>query len=86
MRTFRGKIRTTKSVFIVCAFSLFSIQLHAQTIYFPPLTGSAWDTIAPQTLGYCQPKIDSLYNFLEANNSKAFILLKGGKIVLEKYL
>ena len=57
----------------------------AQNIYFPPLTGNTWDTIAPQSLGYCQPKIDSLYNFLEQNNSKAFILLKDGKIVLEKY-
>ncbi|MFM7467753.1 MAG: serine hydrolase [Crocinitomicaceae bacterium] len=57
----------------------------AQTIYFPPTSGTQWDTIAPQTLGYCQPKIDSLYNFLEQNNSKAFILLKDGKIVLEKY-
>ena len=85
MRTFRGKIRTMKSLFIVCTFSLLSIQLHAQTMYFPPLTGSTWDTIDPQILGYCQPKIDNLYNFLEANNSKAFILLKDGKIVLEKY-
>lgn len=36
-------------------------------------------------MGYCQPKIDSLYDFLEAENTKAFILLKDGKIVLEKY-
>jgi CubicO group peptidase (beta-lactamase class C family) len=68
---------------LILVYSL--IDFKAQTIYFPPLTGSSWDTIAPQTLGYCQPKIDSLYNFLEQNNSKAFILLKDGKIVLEKY-
>ena len=64
---------------------LFAFGSVAQTIYFPPLTGNTWDTIAPQSLGYCQPKIDSLYNFLDQNNSKAFILLKDGKIVLEKY-
>jgi CubicO group peptidase (beta-lactamase class C family) len=68
--------------FIIC---VGFINVSAQTIYFPPLTGNTWDTIAPQTLGYCQPKIDSLYNFLAVNNSKAFILLKDGKIVLEKY-
>jgi CubicO group peptidase (beta-lactamase class C family) len=68
---------------LIVVYSL--IDFKAQTIYFPPLTGSSWDTIAPQTLGYCQPKINSLYNFLEQNNSKAFILLKDGKIVLEKY-
>lgn len=61
------------------------VSLYAQTIYFPPLIGNTWDTITPETLGYCQPKVDSLYNFLEQNNSKAFILLKDGKIVLEKY-
>jgi CubicO group peptidase (beta-lactamase class C family) len=70
--------------FISFCFSLM-INTRAQNIYFPPLTGNTWDTIAPQSLGYCQPKIDSLYNFLEQNNSKAFIILKDGKIVLEKY-
>ena len=64
---------------------VLALQAKSQTIYFPPISGNTWDTIAPQTLGYCQPKIDSLYNFLEQNNSKAFILLKDGKIVLEKY-
>jgi CubicO group peptidase (beta-lactamase class C family) len=64
---------------------VLALQAKSQTIYFPPLTGGTWDTIAPQALDYCQPKIDSLYTFLEQNNSKAFILLKDGKIVLEKY-
>ena len=64
---------------------ILSFKFIAQTIYFPPTTGNIWDTISPQTLGYCQPKIDSLYSYLEVNNTKAFILLKDGKIVLEKY-
>ena len=74
-----------KRLFIIIFVAYLTFDFTAQTIYFPPLTGSSWDTIAPQDLGYCQPKIDSLYNFLEQNNSKAFILLKDGKIVLEKY-
>lgn len=66
---------------------IFSLPLcnHAQSLYFPPLTGSAWDTISPTTLNWCQDKIDSLYTYLDTNNTKAFILLKDGKIVLEKY-
>lgn len=36
-------------------------------------------------MGWCPDRIDSLYQLLENNNSKAFILLKDGKIVLEKY-
>jgi CubicO group peptidase (beta-lactamase class C family) len=74
-----------KRLFILIFVAYLTFDFTAQTIYFPPLTGSTWDTIAPQNLGYCQPKIDSLYSFLEQNNSKAFILLKDGKIVLEKY-
>ena len=57
----------------------------AQSLYFPPLAGSTWNTTSPESLGWCQSRIDILYNYLEANNTKAFILLKDGKIVLEKY-
>jgi CubicO group peptidase (beta-lactamase class C family) len=64
---------------------LLTCQVNAQGLYFPPNVGDQWDTIHPQTLGWCQPKIDSLYAYLDTNNTKAFILLKDGKIVLEKY-
>jgi len=58
---------------------------NAQTLYFPPTTGTTWDTINPVSLGWCQPRIDTLYSFLEAKHTSAFIVLKDGKIVLEKY-
>lgn len=64
---------------------LYSPITLSQNIYFPPVTGNDWDTLSPQSLGWCQEKIDAMYNYLEENNSKAFILLKDGKIVLEKY-
>lgn len=57
----------------------------AQQIYFPPNGSTTWDTIAPAQLGWCQPNIDSLYQYLENTNTDAFIILKDGKIVLEKY-
>lgn len=56
-----------------------------QTTYFPPTGSPQWDTISPSSLGWCQDQIDSLYQFLEDNQTKAFILLKDGKIVLENY-
>ena len=56
----------------------------AQTTYFPPNTGN-WETITPQSLGWCASNIDSLYNYLGQKNTKAFLILKDGKIVLEKY-
>jgi CubicO group peptidase (beta-lactamase class C family) len=54
-------------------------------LYFPPLTGNNWETMNPSDLGWCQNKIDSLYAYLESQDTKAFIVLKDGKIVLEQY-
>jgi len=64
---------------------LFSNSIKSQSLYFPPTTGSVWDSILPSNLNYCQARIDSLYNYLQAKNTKSFILLKDGKRVLEKY-
>lgn len=63
---------------------LFCGNLSAQR-YFPPKVGSTWDTMSPNRLGWCQDSIDALFNFLENKNTKAFIVLKGGKMLVEKY-
>ncbi len=73
-----------KKALLLSAF-FFALTLQAQNLYFPPTIGSTWDTIQPSSLGWCQPQIDSLYTYLQSENSKAFIVLKDGKIVLEKY-
>ncbi|MBU6324813.1 MAG: serine hydrolase [Bacteroidetes bacterium] len=54
-------------------------------MYFPPLTGNNWDTMSPKRFGWCAEKLDSLDRYLEQNGTKAFIYLKNGKIVLERY-
>ena len=54
-------------------------------IYFPPNTSNQWDTLSVDELGWCNNYVDSLYDYLDANNTKAFILMKDGKIVLEQY-
>ena len=77
-------------IFIKYFFAVFILlncnTVKAQNIYFPPLSSTAnWDTLSPASLGWCPNRIDSLYRFLEEQNSKAFIVLKDGKIVLEKY-
>lgn len=63
---------------------LIAFQLKAQT-YFPPAAPGNWDTLSPARFGWCTDKIDSLYALLARENTKAFILLKDGKIVLEQY-
>ncbi|MBK6520951.1 MAG: serine hydrolase [Sphingobacteriaceae bacterium] len=67
------------------AFIWICLYTKSQSLYYPPISGNTWDTIAPQSLGWCQARIDSLYNYAQAKNSKSLIILKNGKIVLEKY-
>ena len=55
-------------LFISIIFISFSSK--TQSLYFPPTTGSTWDTISPTTLGWCDDRIDSLYQYLESANSK----------------
>ena len=75
-----------KQIITVLLLSFFFCNAPAQTLYFPPINNNlAWDTLSPNALGWCNDEIDSLYHFLAQENSKAFIVLKDGKIVLEKY-
>ena len=74
-----------QKLLLVLSIILINSSIKAQSLYFPPLTGTTWDSILPSSIGYCQPRIDSLYNYLQAKNTKSFIILKDGKRVLEKY-
>ncbi|MBK7690206.1 MAG: serine hydrolase [Bacteroidetes bacterium] len=74
-----------KSFFIIAFLVGIAAYTRAQTLYFPPMLGNSWDTLSAGSLGWCTDKVDTLYDYLAANNSKAFILLKDGKIVFEKY-
>ncbi len=72
-----------KYIFIVSY--LLSLHLTSQNLYFPPLIGQSWETKSPSELGWCSEYEAELQSLLEAENSKAFILLKDGKIVYEWY-
>ncbi|MBL7828671.1 MAG: serine hydrolase [Saprospiraceae bacterium] len=75
-----------KHTVLLFVFSTLSlVQTRAQNLYFPPLTGNTWQTLTPASQNFCAERIDSLYQFLETNSTKGFLLLKDGKIVLEKY-
>ncbi len=68
-----------KLVLTLVALVTLSGKSNAQ-LYFPPLVGNTWDTVSPQQLGWCTNRIDSLYDLLQRNNTKAFIILKDGKM------
>ena len=74
-----------KNLITIFFLSLVVTFSTAQTMYFPPSSGNVWQNATPTSLGWCTSEIDSFYTYLNQSNSKAFIVLKDGKIVMEKY-
>ncbi len=66
---------------VAVVLSTFS---QAQELYFPPPAG-AWETVSPSSLNWCGERIDSLVEFVGKTNGKALIILKDGRIALERY-
>jgi CubicO group peptidase (beta-lactamase class C family) len=57
----------------------------SSTMYFPPLSGIEWQSTTPASLGWNETQLNDLYTYLQQKNTRAFIILKNGKIVSEKY-
>ncbi|HSN08896.1 MAG TPA: serine hydrolase, partial [Hanamia sp.] len=55
------------------------------TLYFPPVGSTEWQTTTPSSLGWNTNELDNLYTYLDSEHTKAFIILKGGKLAVEKY-
>jgi len=64
---------------------LIPVFAPSQNLYYPPNSVTEWETVDPLELNFCPDSITSLYSFLEDNQTKSFLLLKDGKIVLEEY-
>ena len=56
-----------------------------ETIYFPPLIGTIWETKSIASLGWKQAAVQPLLDYLELKHSKGFIILVNGRIVMENY-
>lgn len=54
-------------------------------LYYPPVGSSTWASVTPASLGWKTAGIPGLLNLLETNGTRAFIVLKDGRIVLEEY-
>ena len=85
---------TTKTIYSLLALILCiscstdssqTTQTPTETTYFPPLTGTAWETKSIKSLGWKQEAVQPLLDYLELKNSKSFIILVNGKIVIENY-
>ena len=57
----------------------------ASSLYFPPTGNDTWENTSPESLGWNTGNLPDLYSFLETEQTRAFLVLKNGKIVVEKY-
>ena len=71
--------------YVLFLLLLFANSITKAQLYFPPTTGNTWETVSPADLGWCEDQLPELLSFLESNNTKAFIVLKNGRIVIENY-
>jgi CubicO group peptidase (beta-lactamase class C family) len=55
------------------------------TPYFPPIGNGTWETKTPASLGWNETELNNLYSYLQQKNTKAFLILKDGRIAAEKY-
>lgn len=74
-----------KRLSLLLSLIFLQIGVSRAQLYFPPKSTNTWDTLHFTRLDWCPSQVDSLYDFLASKNTKAFLVLKDGKIVLEKY-
>jgi len=55
-------------------------------LYFPPLNSTTWETKTISELNWNADQLQPLLTYLEEKNTKSFIILHKGKIVVESYM
>ncbi|MGB5172369.1 MAG: serine hydrolase [Eudoraea sp.] len=55
------------------------------SLYFPNTGSDEWATVSPEELGWNTNNKQALIAFLEEKDTKAFLILKDGKIAMEEY-
>jgi CubicO group peptidase (beta-lactamase class C family) len=86
-------MRSNLTIFIVISLLLCSCNIDAEIIEkqnsgssaFPPVGSDYWETLSPDSLGWNKDAVPELKKLLEENGTRAFLLIKDGKIVLEEY-
>ena len=60
-------------------------EVSEDQMYFPPLSSTTWETRSAEEFGWESTALDALNQFHEANNTRAFLVLKNGRLVIEEY-
>jgi CubicO group peptidase (beta-lactamase class C family) len=56
-----------------------------ESMYFPPNTGTAWETESLTDLGWNENAVQPLQEYLSQKHTKSFMILVNGRIVMEEY-
>jgi CubicO group peptidase (beta-lactamase class C family) len=65
-------------------------EVQSQTIldkpmYFPPNSGTTWESTPSTSLGWNQNAVQPLKDYLAMKNTKSFMILVKGRIIMEEY-
>jgi CubicO group peptidase (beta-lactamase class C family) len=72
-------------LFIACTKNDDDGNTSAETMYYPPTNGDTWETKTVASLNWNQSAIQPLKDYLIQKNSKSFMILVNGRIVMEEY-
>ena len=61
------------------------VPIIEETMYFPAIGSDSWETKSLASLNWNSSAVQPLLDFLTLKNSKSFIVLVNGRIVMENY-
>ncbi len=72
-------------LFINCSSESKDDTTTSENMYFPPISGTNWETKSISDLGWKQEAVQPLLDYLDSKHSKSFMILVNGRIVMENY-
>lgn len=61
-------------------------EIETNSTYFPPINSDVWETKSITDLNWTESELQPLLDYLEEKNTKSFMVLYDGKIVIEEYM
>ena len=62
------------------------VTTETETTYFPPTNSDTWESTTPEQIGWNENQLQPLLDYLDEKNTKGFIILHDGKMVVEAYM
>ena len=86
---FLNRFINKSGIFLITAFFVSCTQeekpIPSREMYFPPINSMQWEISTFNELGWNVQEFENLKMYLESMNTRAFIVLKDGRIVIEEY-